>query len=138
MTFVHTCSKQWSKWLPLVEYWYNTSFHSALNRSPFEVLYGYSPRHFGIQVVDTCQVQDLTSWLQEKELMTDAIRQHMLHAQKRMKHHADKNSSEVSYVVGDKVCLKLQSYVQSSLAMRTHQKLAFKFFGPYTISEKDW
>jgi hypothetical protein len=32
--------------------------------------------------------------------------------------------------------LKLQPYVQSSLAPRGHQKLAFKFFGPYKILAK--
>ena len=38
--FVHSCPRQWLKWLPLAEYWYNTSSHSALGRSPFEVLFG--------------------------------------------------------------------------------------------------
>lgn len=45
---VHACPKQWTKWLPLAEYWYNTSYHSALKLTPFEVSYGHPPRHFGI------------------------------------------------------------------------------------------
>lgn len=36
--FVHACPSKWIHWLSLAEYWYNTSFHSALDRSPFEVL----------------------------------------------------------------------------------------------------
>jgi hypothetical protein len=52
--FVHACPKDWSKWLPLAEFWYNTSFHSALNHTPFEVLYVHHPRQFGIQVGDVC------------------------------------------------------------------------------------
>jgi hypothetical protein len=134
--FVHTCPKQCSKWLPLAEYWYNTSLYSVLNQSPFEVLYGYPPRHFGIQPIDSYQVQDLASWLQEREFMTDVIRQHLLRAQKRMKQQGDKNGSEITYEVGDKVYLKLQPYVQASLSPRAHQKLVFKFFGPFKISEK--
>lgn len=43
--FVHACPARWIQWLPLVEFWYNTSTHSALGRIPFEVLYGYPPRH---------------------------------------------------------------------------------------------
>lgn len=40
---VHPCPSKWSQWLSLAEYWYNTSFHSALGKTPFEVLYGYPP-----------------------------------------------------------------------------------------------
>jgi hypothetical protein len=46
--FLHACPLKWSSWLSLAEFWYNTGTHSALGRSPFEVLYGYAPRHFGI------------------------------------------------------------------------------------------
>ena len=38
--------------------------------------------------------------------------------------------------MGDRVYLKLQPYVQSSLAPRSSQKLSFKYFGPYTVEER--
>lgn len=41
---VHSCPKKWNKWLPAAEFWYNTAFHSALGKSPFEVLYGHTFR----------------------------------------------------------------------------------------------
>jgi hypothetical protein len=53
-----------------------------------------------------------------------------------MKQQADKSRSERSFSVGDEVFLKLQPYVQSSLAPRSNQKLSFKFFGPYRILAK--
>ena len=34
---------QWVKWLPLVEWWYNTSFHTTEKITPFMALYGYHP-----------------------------------------------------------------------------------------------
>jgi hypothetical protein len=88
--FVHACPKQWHKWLALAEFWYNMSYHTALGHSPFEVLYGHHPRHFGIQSEDTCQLAQLDSWLQETKLMAEVIKQHLLRAQLRMKHQADK------------------------------------------------
>jgi hypothetical protein len=57
------------KMVPLVfsaEYWYNTSLHSALGRSPFEVLYGYTPKNFGLSAVDASNIPELDEWLQER------------------------------------------------------------------------
>jgi transposase InsO family protein len=68
--FTHSCPLKWAQWLSLAEFWYNTSSHSALNgKSPFEVLYGHSPRHFGLTTADTCSVPDLETWLQDRKLM---------------------------------------------------------------------
>lgn len=53
-----------------------------------------------------------------------------------MKSQADKKHSDHSFAVGDMVYLKLQPYVQSSLAPRSNQKLGFKYFGPFKISDK--
>ena len=33
----------WVEWLPLVEYWFNTNYHTSTKLSPFEALYGYLP-----------------------------------------------------------------------------------------------
>jgi len=60
--------------------------------------------------------------------MNTLVQQHFSRAQKRMKSQADKHRSEREFAVGDWVYLKLQPYVQSSLAPRANQKLAFKFF----------
>jgi hypothetical protein len=50
-----------------------------------------------------------------------------------MKRQADKKRSERVFAVRDMVFLKLQPYIQSSLAPRSNQKLAFKFFGPFEV-----
>jgi hypothetical protein len=38
--FVSDKQTQWFKWLPLAEWWYNTSFHTATKMTPFMELYG--------------------------------------------------------------------------------------------------
>lgn len=131
--FVHTCPSQWSKWLALAEYWYNTSFHSALGTTPFEVLYGHKPRYFGLSVNALCESLELSDWLQEREQMQSLIRDHLLRAQARMKFQADKHRSERSFAVGDWVYLKLQPFVRQSVVTRANRKLAFRFYGPFQI-----
>ena len=88
------CPSKWSKWLSLAEFWYNTTFHSALGRSPFEVLYGYKPKHFGPQDAKPDSVPDLTTWLKDRDDMQLFIQQNLLRAQQRMKHQADKKRVE--------------------------------------------
>jgi hypothetical protein len=83
--FVNSCPAKWLQWLSLAEYWYNTSLHSSLGRSPFEVLYGLSPHHFGLTAVDTCVVPDLHQWLSDRALMTDVVKMHLSCAKHRMK-----------------------------------------------------
>jgi hypothetical protein len=34
---------QWAQWLPLVEWWYNNSYHTVTRMTPFEALYGQNP-----------------------------------------------------------------------------------------------
>lgn len=68
--------------------------HSALGRSRFEVLYGYSPTHFGISPGDEQPVTDITSWLRDRSLMTEVVRQHLLRAKQRMKKQVDANHTE--------------------------------------------
>jgi hypothetical protein len=50
----HACPSKWFQWLALAKYWYNTSYHSTLYKTPFVVLYGDEPRHFGIFDLDVC------------------------------------------------------------------------------------
>lgn len=72
------------------EFWYNTSWHSALNQSPFQVLYGHSPRQLGIDASSTCSVDSLDEWMQKKSEMQALIQHHLSRAKNRMKMQADK------------------------------------------------
>jgi hypothetical protein len=133
--FTNACPKKWSVWLPTAEFWYNTSQHSALGCSPFEVLYGRKPWSLGISI-DAVLPATLSDWLQERSQMQELVHQHLVRAQLRMHRQADKNRSERSFAIGDWVYMKLQPYVQSFLSLRVHHKLSFKYFGPYKVTAR--
>ena len=50
----------WCKWIPLAEWWYNTTFHSIIQMNPYEAVYGqpplihlpYLPGEIAVGVVD--------------------------------------------------------------------------------------
>lgn len=109
-----------------------TCFHSAIGRSPFEALYGYPPR---LLAVDPSAVShpEVTIWASDRQWMDQLLQHHLNRAKHRMKKQSDQNKSERSFSVGDFVYLKVQLYVQTSLAPRSHLKLAFRFFGPFRI-----
>jgi hypothetical protein len=46
---------QWAKWFPLVEWWYNTSFHTSSKMSPFLTLYRYHPSIHHISIERDCK-----------------------------------------------------------------------------------
>lgn len=105
--FANSCPSKWIDWLPLAEYWYNNCHHSAIDCTPFEALYGYQPRHFGIQAADASPIMELSSWLQDRHVITTLIKQHLTRSKHRMKKQADMKRSERKFEIGDKVFLKL-------------------------------
>ena len=55
--FLSNKKTQWVKWLPFVEWWYNTSFHSASKMTQFMALYGYHPPSITSSLRENSKVQ---------------------------------------------------------------------------------
>ena len=80
--FVSSCPAKWLDWIFLAEYWYNTTWHSSLNYSPFFILYGHHHQHFGISADSSVSSVHLDDWMKAKSMMNTLIQQHLVRAQK--------------------------------------------------------
>lgn len=128
--------KDWSRWIPLAEYWYNTSYHSAINTSPYEALYGQAPSTHIPYLSGSTHVDLVDRSLTAREEASKLLRFHLKRSKDRMKAQADKKRSDRNFDVGDWVYVKLQPYRQSSLVVRSSPKLSPKFFGPYKVLQR--
>ena len=123
----------WKSWLAQAEFWYNSTYHSALGCSPFTALYGHEP-FVGVPMSESSDTLPVvTDFIADRKIHTELLKDHLARAQSGMKIAADRQRTDVHFQVGDKVLLKLQPYAQSSLVNRPYPKLAKKYYGPYTI-----
>ncbi|GJX87225.1 retrotransposon-related protein [Tanacetum coccineum] len=119
--------KEWSKWLSLAEYWYNTNYHTAIKTTPFEAVYGqpptspifYSSGHSNVDSVD----RSLTA----REAIIKMLQFHLMKAQARMKSATDLHRIDRSFEVGQMVWLKLQPHRKISVRKEKYNKLLPKF-----------
>ncbi|KAJ3696419.1 hypothetical protein LUZ61_000124 [Rhynchospora tenuis] len=127
--------KKWCKWLPLAEYWYNTSPQQSLGTSPFFALYGYHPTL--LPLGDVLKTGDTTvnSMLQDRQQVLSQIKDSLVKAQSRMKKYADLKRTERQFQKGDWVYLRVHNYRQQSLTGQGNAKLNSRYFGPYEIIE---
>lgn len=128
--------ENWAAWLALVEWWYNTTFHTAVNTTPYQVVYGTKPKHLAWQDKAHTNLHSLEDFMDAKKLQWDSLRVILEAAQARMKTYANAKRYERSFQPGEWVYLKLQPYRQVTVDVRKNLKLAAKFFGPYEILEK--
>jgi hypothetical protein len=126
---VSSTPKQWLKWLPLAEIWYNSSYHSSLHCSPFKALYGTDPSFGATPIMSNTENDSIKATLFERQQFLELLKQHLTQAQNRMKAAADGKRSDRVFQVGELVLLKLQLYAHSTMVNRPIPKLAMNFLG---------
>lgn len=125
--------KQWASWLPLAEFWYSSTHHSAIGCSPFNALFGVEPSVGQVPDIQSIAHPDVLDLMTERDAFRVHLQTQLAKAQTRMKLLADRNRSPREFQVGDMVFVKLQPYAQLSMVSRSFPKLAYKFYGPYKV-----
>ncbi|XP_066310847.1 uncharacterized protein [Miscanthus floridulus] len=94
---LHDRPRAWVDWLSWAEYCYNTSFHTALRATPFEVVYGRPPPPMLPYRPGTARTEATDTILRSRDEMLAEVRQWLLQAQQLSKKHYDANHRNVEF-----------------------------------------
>nr|GEU99105.1 reverse transcriptase domain-containing protein [Tanacetum cinerariifolium] len=125
----------WDKHLPLVEFFYNNSYHASIKATPFEALHGRKCRS------PICWSEVGESKLTGLELVRETmekivqIKNRLLTARSRQKSYTDLKRRLIEFEVGDKVMLKVSPW-RGVIRFGKHGKLSPRFIGPFKVIER--
>ncbi len=121
----------WEQYLPALRFSYNTSYHSTISTTPFELLYGMKPRTPSIPGQDVQRKFYGESFAAERLQILQKARQiakeKMDEKEKAYKEQHDKNAKKHNFSMGQKVW-----YLETNF-LGKNKKLAPKYCGPATI-----
>jgi hypothetical protein len=130
-----TYGTDWESSLPFAEFSYNNSFQASLRMAPFEALYGRKCR----TPLAWSEVGERALFgpaiIEEAEEKVEKVRENLRIAQSQQKSYADKRRRELTFVVGDRIYLKV-SPLRGTKRFLVKGKLAPRYVGPYQITKR--
>ena len=122
----------WNEYLPLAEFTYNKSYHSSIEMSPYEALYGKQCRT-PLWLNETGERKLLGPEIVQTTVdKVNVIRARLKAAQDRQKSYADKRRKDLEFEVEDRVFLKLSPWK----GVVRFGKLSPRYIGPFEIVER--
>ena len=86
----HERLKDWPKWLPLAEWWYNTTFHSIINTTPYDIVYGQPPSFHMPYLLGDSKIASVDRSLQARDAAIKLLKFYLTWAQHKMKQQTDR------------------------------------------------
>lgn len=81
--------KSWSEWLSLIEWWYNTHYHSGAQLTPFQALYGYTAPHLSFHQFGQISDPPAKQFSAVRNQLLQLLKHNLIQAQNRIKTYAD-------------------------------------------------
>ncbi|KAL9409158.1 hypothetical protein AB3S75_047526 [Citrus x aurantiifolia] len=101
--------------------------------SPYQALFGRLPPTIPPYAKGSTSIQVLEDILLECSTLLQSLKANLRQAQHRMAQKANAHRREAHFKVEDKVLVKLQPYRQTTIAFRACQKLAKRYYGPFSV-----
>ncbi|WVZ63784.1 hypothetical protein U9M48_013389 [Paspalum notatum var. saurae] len=135
-------TKQLLYWLPWAEFCYNTSYHTALRATPFQVVYGCTPPAFVPFQLGKAWTSSVDDLLKERDVFLAEVGERLLQAQQYAQRYYNSHQRyynshhrELEFLVGDWVWLRLLHHRGLLLATK-RGKLAPRYVGPFQMVER--
>jgi len=134
-SYVSFQQKDWDEHLVAAELAFNASKHASTGFTPFYLNGGREvsvPLDLAIEEARTTRQPDAAARIQQLHRDLNAAKEHLLTAQRRQAHHADKHRREMRFQVGDDVLLSTAHLKILGAGDRT-AKFTYKYIGPFKI-----
>jgi hypothetical protein len=99
--FASNRKHQWIKWLPLAEWWYNTSYYTVTCMTPFEEVYVQNPPLVLPYMLSVSKVHKVDHNLTVCMNILCTLKDNLVMAQNCMKQQVDQGRYECQFLEGD-------------------------------------
>jgi transposase InsO family protein len=128
--YVHPCHDDWSTWLPLAEFAYNSQYHRSTHTSPFFANYGFHPSSPASFLLPPDASPDASDYLDNLRDIQQSVARELELEKAINSDQANRHRRDLRFQPGDQVRLSTEFL---SLLNQPSSKLRSRYLGPFTV-----
>jgi hypothetical protein len=128
--YVHPFHDDWSTWLPLAEFAYNSRYHRSIHTTPFYANYGFHPTAPSSLLLPTDAFSDAASYLTNLKDIQEMIARELELEKAIQSEQANRHRRDLTFQIGDQVRLTSDHIM---LADQPSSKFRHRYLGPFTV-----